>query len=831
MQDDNHADVPPIPAPKAAAEDDLSALEQRRTERVLMRYARTMEGVFALTREVNRAADLKRLLDRAALLLADNPGVRAGGVYLYNKSARRMDLARSFGPVVIRCRPNPEMAVENAYVRTVITAIGKPLLFAWGQGAEFYFQGGTAEDGAAIAAATCVGGEVLGLLTFILGAADDQTMAFLEVAAAEVGGGIKRKKAEEALKRSEEYFRSIYENAILGLYRSTAEGRIVMANPALVRMLGFGSFEEIQQVNFGTDPIGPTSQWAIFKERLERENEITGLESEWRRRDGTSIYVRESAKAVRDSTGRTLYFEGLVEDISDRKRLEAERDNERSRAEVAARELQAIFDNCDIVLWSIREDARGDLYYDRVNEAFAAVEGNESAYYNGRRIVDIATPGQMAAMRQRIDVVKGGQTSTYYLQRTVGTKELHFVVKLIPLVEESGEVRRVIGSAVDITDLKTAEGELARHEELTRTIVERAPIGISVRSRTGKLLIVNEAWKKIWGVSTNGVEADLARDRRELLFDEYDDYLGAWLPNVRAIYERGGWLHIPEVRIPKPRPGGAEWVSQYFYGIQEPGGAVDRVVILTEDITARKADDRALEELKRAKESLTDLVVNDIGSMSAPLISWLGLLRDEMLGPINDEQRDALLRLIERSGEIKALSEELLEISRAKEGGIELDRKPFILEDQVGEVILSLKSRAERDGKKVEPLFAGGPIVVNADAGRVRRVLANYLSCALDNAASGDGIVSINVNRDETGEWARVRIIYNGPFPARRTSPPGGERYPDTGRDGDGLYTGRDLKTLYCKMAVEAHGGKISIEGTGAIGTIITFTLPLYQNP
>jgi PAS domain S-box-containing protein len=130
--------------------------------------------------------------------------------------------------------------------------------------------------------------------------------------------------AEEALQESEERFRSVFENAAIGLYRSTPGGQILMANPALVRMLGYASFEELAQRNLEENGYTAESPRSIFKQRIEDEGQVMGLESAWKRRDGVTLFVRESAKAVRDQTGKTLYYEGTVEDVTQRVHAEAE---------------------------------------------------------------------------------------------------------------------------------------------------------------------------------------------------------------------------------------------------------------------------------------------------------------------------------------------------------------------------------------------------------------------------------------------------------------------------------------------------------------------------
>jgi two-component system cell cycle sensor histidine kinase/response regulator CckA len=131
-----------------------------------------------------------------------------------------------------------------------------------------------------------------------------------------------RKRAEDALAESEGRFRSLVENATVGIYRTTPEGRVVMANPALVKMMGYDSFGELARRNLETNGFEPKYPRSEFKARLEQEDEVRGLEAVWTRRDGTTIFVRESARAIRAPNGGVLYYDGIVEDITERKRAE-----------------------------------------------------------------------------------------------------------------------------------------------------------------------------------------------------------------------------------------------------------------------------------------------------------------------------------------------------------------------------------------------------------------------------------------------------------------------------------------------------------------------------
>jgi len=123
---------------------------------------------------------------------------------------------------------------------------------------------------------------------------------------------------------SEKRFRSLYENATIGIYRTTPDGHILMANPALANMLGYESFEELSQRDLAVEGFDLEYPRLEFREQIERFGEVRGFESVWKRKDGSIVYVRESAHIARNEKNQPLYYEGTVEDITGRKQAEQE---------------------------------------------------------------------------------------------------------------------------------------------------------------------------------------------------------------------------------------------------------------------------------------------------------------------------------------------------------------------------------------------------------------------------------------------------------------------------------------------------------------------------
>lgn len=132
-----------------------------------------------------------------------------------------------------------------------------------------------------------------------------------------------RKKAEESLRESELRFRGLYENATVGIYRTSIEGKILMANPTLLKILGYNSYEEISNIDTKDAYLNEETR-EHFKQQLLLMGRIHGFESKWKKKDGEIIYIRESARLVRNEDERPIYFEGSIEDITENKKAEEE---------------------------------------------------------------------------------------------------------------------------------------------------------------------------------------------------------------------------------------------------------------------------------------------------------------------------------------------------------------------------------------------------------------------------------------------------------------------------------------------------------------------------
>ena len=137
-----------------------------------------------------------------------------------------------------------------------------------------------------------------------------------------------RKQSEKALRQAEEKYRSIVEYAIYGIYQSSPEGRYLSVNTAMARIYGYDSPEEmlLTVTDIAAQIYLNASDRAEFSRILQTDGAVYGFEARNRKKDGSIIWVASNARSVKDEQGHILYYEGTVEDISERKAASAERE-------------------------------------------------------------------------------------------------------------------------------------------------------------------------------------------------------------------------------------------------------------------------------------------------------------------------------------------------------------------------------------------------------------------------------------------------------------------------------------------------------------------------
>src|SRR5215471_2657314 len=156
-----------------------------------------------------------------------------------------------------------------------------------------------------------------------------------------------REQSIEAARRTSEKFRSIFVNAVDGIFQTTLEGSYLNVNPALARIYGYSSPEELASAlkNISRQLYVDPARRGEFQQALERDNTVENFESQVYRSDGQIIWISENARVIRDGSGRPLYYEGTVIDITHRKEQERLVREAQERAEQASRAKSSFLAN------------------------------------------------------------------------------------------------------------------------------------------------------------------------------------------------------------------------------------------------------------------------------------------------------------------------------------------------------------------------------------------------------------------------------------------------------------------------------------------------------
>jgi PAS domain S-box-containing protein len=338
------------------------------------------------------------------------------------------------------------------------------------------------------------GGPIIGALSFNTMKAGrtwpEPLVKRLQLVAELFSNALSRQRTEKALRESEERFRSLVENATVGIYRTTPDGRILMANPALVKMMGYGSFQELAPRNLEEEGFPPDYSRSEFKARLDREGQSAGLEESWLRRDGTTIFVRESARAIRGKDGRVMFYDGIVEDITKGK-----------QAEESRRYLASIVESSDDAIFG--KDLDGVIQ--SWNSGAEKLYGYTAAEMIGQPVHLLAPPDSLDEITDFLARIRRGEQIEHYETARVrkGGARIDISITISPIKNACGRVVGASSVARDITAQKQAEAALRRSDQRNAVLNRIANIFLTIPDEQvyGEVLtVVIEVLKSQFGV-------------------------------------------------------------------------------------------------------------------------------------------------------------------------------------------------------------------------------------------------------------------------------------------------------------------------------------------
>ena len=424
--------------------------ERKQSEQAIARRAAQFEVLAEIGAQITAVVGLDELLDRTAALVQELLGYEHVGVFLTTEDGALVQQAKA-GPFARHYPPGHRVQADRGLVGAAFTG-GTPVLANDVEQDPRYVN--YYPDRVPTRAELCVpirsGGRPVGVLDVqarAAGAFSETDIQMLGILCDQLGAAIANTGLVEAVRASEVRYRDLTENAAVGIYRTTPDGEILFANPAVVGMLGLDSFDALAERNLETEGFQPEYTRQDFKDRLERDGSIVGLESAWRRSDGTTIYVRESARVVRDDRGRSLYYEGTVEDVTNRKLAE-------QAMERHSLELQTLYESS---LETIAHHDLEGLLRAVVERAATLLGGNKGGLYL------LAPDGQSLTLVVSHNYERDFTGSVLRLGEGVSGK-----------VAETGEV-------IALTDYQAFEGKASAFRDISTRRLLAVPLRVGDR--------------------------------------------------------------------------------------------------------------------------------------------------------------------------------------------------------------------------------------------------------------------------------------------------------------------------------------------------------------
>jgi len=482
-----------------------------------------------------------------------------------------------------------------------------------------------------------------------------------------------RKKAEEALRKSEEKYRTLTENVNTGIYRNTVghKGKFIEANPAIIQMFGYSTKEEFLNVNVSGLYQHPEDR-KKFSQKMLKDGFVRNEELQLKKKDGTLFYGSVTAVAVKDETGKVKYYDGIIEDITERK-----------RAEEALK----------------KSEERYKYLIDHVSDITVVVDKNGRFQFVNKKAVEtigysmeeiIGVPFSEIVLEEYVPILFDALKQEFEgkpvppMEIKVRTKDKD--IKVLELAEgsapiyENGEVVGIQITARDITEKKKAEEEIRGLKEFNEGIIQSMGEGIVVENAEGYFTFVNPSAADLLGYSPT----ELLSQHWTIIVPS-DQQLIVQAADERRTQGKTGRYELELVHKNGRRLSVLVSGSPRF----EEGRFAGTLAVFT-NITERKHLEQQKEKSRKEAEFYADVLGHDVGNINQIISGYLYLLKNAKDEETRKKNVKGIKKSIEKS---KRLAESIKTLKIIKDTKIE----KFDLNKSIERSIKEIKEYFDRE--------------------------------------------------------------------------------------------------------------------------------------
>jgi PAS domain S-box-containing protein len=321
---------------------------------------------------------------------------------------------------------------------------------------------------------------ILSVQSYTPRAYSQEDLELLQTLADHCGEALQRIEIADLLRQAEAKYRSIVENATEGIFQTSPDGRHLSANPALARMLGYATPDDLisSVTDIGRQIYVVPERRREFKRLIEKDGFVRDFEAELYRKDGSKFWVSINCRVVRDASGAVLYYEGTNQDISERKRGE-------HRLRTLSRAVEQ--SPARIVI----TDASGEIEY--VNAKFSQMTGYSLDEVRGQnpRILKSGEIPQEEFARLWQAISSGREWHGEFHNRRKNGELFWEVASVSPILDEAGRTTHFVSVAEDITERKWVENLIQLQRDFGTFLSSTGDLGAAAE-RLLKIALENE---------------------------------------------------------------------------------------------------------------------------------------------------------------------------------------------------------------------------------------------------------------------------------------------------------------------------------------------------
>lgn len=611
-----------------------------------------------------------------------------------------------------------------------------------------------------------------------------------------------------------DFLHTLMDNTPDHIYFKDIESRFIRINRSLANRFGLKNpVEAIGKSDFDFF-TREHAQQAYQDERtvINSGKPIEGKQEKETWPGGQDSWVSTTKVPIRDRSGRIKGTCGISRDITEYHRSEqALRDSEanwRSLVESAPDIITTL--DLDYRLQFINRIPAG------VNLTIEDVVG-ESVF---NFLTDEHHDGFRKACQQVIDT---GEVAGYEIQ---GRISQNWYASWIAPIKRDGKLVGFVMTSTNITARKQAETELQESEQRFRRAVLNAPLPIMIHAENGEVILISRAWTELTGYTAE--EMTNVSKWLERANSEMSEQIQGYLVQVNQTKDRT----VPAQYEIMTKAGKKQiWeFSSSLLGVQPDGQRIIISMALnnTDRIKAQQAMQSAKETAEYASRAKSDFLANMSHELRTPLNAIIGfaeILRDELVGPINDDQKECVSDICMSGQHLLEMINDILDLSKIEAGKMFLQLEKFDIADAVDEVHAIINSLALK--KNIEfTLTCPKNATIEADRVKVKQVFYNLLSNAVKFTPEGGKVTTqlevtpttLHANVIDTGigiaEEDQMKLF--APFTQIDTSK--SRRYGGTG-----------LGLALTQRLIELHGGEIRVTSEEGKGSTFTFSMPVKQ--